>query len=118
MGETATSPVDPKAIVRTAEYRRLLVLAAVVGFFVSLAAWAFLTLVPWIQDRVYITIPDALGFSEAPSWWPLPVLAIAGLISAFAIVRLPGHGGRVPAEGFASGVIPPANLPGILLAGL
>ncbi len=42
--------------------------------------WAFLTLVPWIQDRVYITLPDALGFSEAPWWWPLPVLAIAGLI--------------------------------------
>jgi H+/Cl- antiporter ClcA len=118
MDEKAASRVDPKAIIRTAEYRRLLVLAAVVGFFVSLAAWAFLTLVPWIQDRVYITIPHALGFSEAPSWWPLPVLAIAGLISAFAIVRLPGHGGGVPAEGFAPGVTSPVDLPGIILAGL
>ncbi len=117
MGEKAPA-VDPKAIVRTTEYRRLLLLAAVVGFLVSLAAWAFLTLVPWIQDRVYITIPHALGFSEAPSWWPLPVLAIAGLISAFAIVRLPGHGGRVPAEGFGPGAVSPADLPGILLAGL
>jgi len=105
---------DPKAIVRTAEYRRLLLL----GFFVSLAAWAFLTLVPWIQDRVYISLPRALGFSEAPWWWPLPVLAIAGLISAFAIARLPGHGGRVPAEGFAPSLISAADLPGILLAGL
>ena len=118
MDERAPSPVDPKATLRTAGYRRLLVLAAVVGFLVSLAAWAFLTLVPWIQDRVYITIPHAFGFSEAPSWWPLPVLAIAGLISAFAIVRLPGRGGRVPAEGFAAGMVSPANLPGILLAGL
>jgi H+/Cl- antiporter ClcA len=118
MDERAPSPVDPKATVRTAGYRRLLVLAAVVGFLVSLAAWAFLTLVPWIQDRVYITIPHALGFSEAPWWWPLPVLATAGLISAFAIVRLPGHGGRVPAEGFAPGVTSPVDLPGILLAGL
>lgn len=109
---------DPKAIVRTAGYRRLLVLAAVVGFFVSLAAWAFLTLVPWTQDRVYVTIPHALGFSDAPWWWPLPVLAIAGLISAFAIVRFPGNGGPVPAEGFAGGVTSPADLPGILLAGL
>ncbi|WP_329482615.1 chloride channel protein [Kribbella sp. NBC_01484] len=118
MDEKATSPGDPKAIVRTAGYRRLLVLAAVVGFFVSLAAWAFLTLVPWTQDRVYVTIPHALGFSDAPWWWPLPVLAIAGLISAFAIVRLPGNGGPVPAEGFAGGVTSPADLPGILLAGL
>jgi H+/Cl- antiporter ClcA len=118
MDEKAPSPVDPKAIVRTAGYRRLVVLAAVVGFFVSLAAWAFLTLVPWIQDGVYITIPHAFGFSEAPWWWPLPVLAIAGLISAFAIVRLPGHGGRVPAEGFAPGVTSPVDLPGIMLAGL
>jgi H+/Cl- antiporter ClcA len=117
MGEPAAAP-DAKAIVRTAAYRRLLLLAAVAGFFISLAAWAFLTLVPWIQDGVYIHIPHALGFSEAPSWWPLPVLAVAGLISAFAIVRLPGHGGRVPAEGFSGGVIPPVNLPGILLAGL
>ena len=65
MDEKATSPGDPKAIVRTAGYRRLLVLAAVVGFFVSLAAWAFLTMVPWTQDRVYVTIPYALGFSDA-----------------------------------------------------
>jgi H+/Cl- antiporter ClcA len=118
MGETAPSAIDPKAIIRTAAYRRLLVLAALMGFFVSLAAWAFLTLVPWIQDRVYITLPHALGFSEAPWWWPLPVLAVAGLISAFAIARLPGHGGGVPAEGFAPGITAPIALPGVVLAGL
>jgi chloride channel protein, CIC family len=113
-----TSAVDPKAIIRTTAYRRLLLLACLTGFAISLAAWAFLTLVPWIQDRVYIDLPKALGFSEAPSWWPLPVLALAGLITAFAIARLPGRGGRVPAEGFAPSLVEPANLPGILLAGL
>jgi H+/Cl- antiporter ClcA len=110
--------LDPKAIVRTVEYRRLLLLSSAVGFGVSLAAWAFLTLVPWIQDETYVNIPQAIGFSEAPWWWPIPVLAIAGLITAVAIVRLPGQGGRVPAEGFAAGVTEPGNLPGILLAGL
>jgi H+/Cl- antiporter ClcA len=113
-----SSAVHPKAVIRTTAYRRLLLLACLTGFAISLAAWAFLTLVPWIQDRVYIDLPKALGFSEAPSWWPLPVLAIAGLITAFAIVRLPGRGGPVPAEGFAAGVVEPVNLPGILLAGL
>jgi chloride channel protein, CIC family len=118
MGEEAAPAMDPKAIIRTTQYRRLLVLAAVMGFGVSLAAWAFLTVVPWIQDGVYIHIPQSLGFTEAPWWWPLPVLAIAGLISAFAIVRLPGHGGRVPAEGFAPAMTSPIDLPGIMLAGL
>jgi H+/Cl- antiporter ClcA len=81
-----SSAVDPKAVIRTTAYRRLLLLACLTGFVISLAAWAFLTLVPWIQDRVYIDLPKALGFSEAPSWWPLPVLAIAGLITAVAAV--------------------------------
>jgi len=118
MDEKPPPAIDPKAIIRTAAYRRLLVLAAVLGFFASLVAWAFLTLVPWIQDGVYIDIPHALGFGEAPWWWPIPVLAIAGLISAFAIDRLPGRGGRVPAEGFAPGMTAPVDLPGIMLAGL
>jgi H+/Cl- antiporter ClcA len=118
MGGNGEGSRDPRAIVRTAAYRRLLVVAALVGFVVSLAAWAFLTLVPWIQDTVFINIPGALGFSPAPWWWPLPVLAIAGAITAFAITRLPGNGGSVPALGFGSGTTEPADLPGIVLAAL
>jgi H+/Cl- antiporter ClcA len=51
---------------------------------------------------------------------PLPWLALAGLLTAFAIVRLPGHGGHVPAEGLKVGGAPlgPVDLPGVLLAAL
>ena len=55
-----------------------------------------------------------------PIWWPLPWLALAGLLTALAIQRLPGHGGHVPADGLKSGgaPTPPIDLPGVLLAAL
>jgi H+/Cl- antiporter ClcA len=48
------------------------------------------------------------------------VLALAGLIVAFAIVALPGEGGHLPAEGLKVGGGPtlPITLPGVVLAGL
>ena len=118
MADQPVASMDPRAIIRTAAYRRLLVVAALVGFGVSLVAWAFLTLIPWIQDGVFVNLPRALGFEPAPWWWPLPVLVIAGAITAFAIIRLPGKGGNVPALGFGAGATEPASLPGILLASL
>jgi H+/Cl- antiporter ClcA len=102
-------------------YLVLLVIAAVVGVVVSLAAWCFLELVYQIQREVFHHLPSALGYSHgAPLWWSLPVLAIAGLIVAFAIVRLPGQGGHIPAEGLKVGGGPakPITVPGVVLAGL
>ena len=52
-----------------------------------------------------------------PWWWPLPILGLAGVPIAFAIVRLPGHGGHRPAGGLGTGSPTlPNQLPGILLA--
>jgi H+/Cl- antiporter ClcA len=111
--------VDPTATIRTREYSRLLLLAAAIGLIAALGAWSFLTVVPWIQRSVLDDLPVAIGFAEPPWWWPIPVLAIAGIITAFAIVRLPGAGGSVPAEGLGSGPpTRPIDLPGVLLAGL
>jgi H+/Cl- antiporter ClcA len=102
---------------RTAQYRRLLVLAAFIGIVVSLASWLFLELTHGLQQLTYVTLPNALGFSEAPWWWPLPVLCVAGLAIAFAVVRLPGHGGHDPSLGLASGPpITPAMVPSVVLA--
>jgi H+/Cl- antiporter ClcA len=85
---------------------------------VSVVGWAFLELVHYLQVWVYDDLPDALGFDGAPVWWPLPVLAVAGAITALAIVRLPGNGGHVPANGISAGATAPVDVPGVALAAL
>ena len=67
------------------QYRALLVLAAVVGVLVSLASWGFLELVHGIQHGVYKSLPSDLGYSTVPWWWPLPWLALAGVLTAFGV---------------------------------
>jgi H+/Cl- antiporter ClcA len=113
-------PSDPVALIRSRRYRVLLVLAALVGLVVSFASWLFLEAVHELEVEVYDKLPDHLGYEHVPLWWPLPWLAVAGLLTAFAIVRLPGHGGHVPADGLKTGGTPlgPIDLPGVLLAAL
>ena len=114
----AVAPADPGALIRSKNYRVLLVMAAVIGVLVSFASWCFLELVHWIQQEVYKTLPSGLGLHPVPWWWPLPVLAVAGVLAAVAIVRLPGRGGHIPYEGIKAGTAKPIDLPGILLAAL
>ena len=118
MSEAAAAPADPGATIRSKSYRVLLVLAALLGVLVSFVSWCFLELVHWIQQEVYIHLPSGLGLHPVPWWWPLPVLAVAGVLAAVAIIRLPGHGGHIPYEGIKAGTAQPAELPGILLAAL
>ena len=118
MSEAAASPADPGATLRSKSYRVLLVFAALIGVLVSFTSWCFLELVHWIQQEVYKSLPSALGLQPVPWWWPLPVLAVAGVLAAVAIVRLPGRGGHIPYEGIKAGMPKPADLPGILLAAL
>ena len=109
-----------EALVRSRGFQKLLVVAAAIGVLVSLLAWCFLELVHWTNEEAFVHLPHALGYSDgAPTWWPLPVLAIAGLVVAAAIVKLPGQGGHVPVHGLsAGGPTNPAELPGIVLAAL
>jgi chloride channel protein, CIC family len=111
-------PADPQALIRSRPYRVLLVLAALIGLVVSAASWAFLELVHALQIWIYEDLPDWLGFDSTPTWWSLPWLALAGLVTAIAIERLPGHGGHVPADGLRTDGPPtrPVELPGVLLA--
>jgi H+/Cl- antiporter ClcA len=107
--------------IRSRPYLGLLALVAVVGILVSLAAWCFLELTHQLQQEVFTHLPHAVGYATGPPvWWPLPVLAIAGLVTALAIQRLPGDGGHVPAEGLVTGGPPPRgiDLPGIMLAAI
>ena len=116
-----SAPVDPAALLVSRGFLVLLVIAAVVGVLVSLAAWCFVELIYQIQREVFTHLPSALGYHNGPpKWWYLPVLAIAGVVAAFAIARLPGDGGHIPAEGLKVGGGPPqpAIVPGVVLAGL
>ena len=97
---------------RSRRFLVLLVLAGIVGVVASFAAWCFLEVINEVEDGVYSDLPDALGFDSRPVWWPLPVLAIAGLIVAFAIARLPGRGGHIPAKGLNPRRPRRSNFPG------
>ena len=114
-----TTPADPMAMLRSRAYLRLLVLAAIIGVPVSAVAYGFLALVNYLQQEIFIHLPHGLGFSTEPVWWPLPVLAVGGVLAALAIRYLPGRGGPSPADGFKlHGPPTPAQLPGIILAAL
>ena len=121
----APAPAEPTAAqaaetMRSRPYVGLLVVAAVIGVIVSLAAWCYLESVYQLQQELFKHLPHALGYDQGPPlWWSLPVLAVGALIVALAITRLPGDGGHVPAKGLAAGGLTnPIDLPGVILAGL
>src|SRR5881394_2366148 len=112
-------PSDPRALLRSRAYLRLLVIAAALGVPVSAAAYGFLALVSYLQSEIFTHLPHGLGFQDEPAWWPLPVLAVGGVLTGLAIRYLPGTGGARPAEGFKMHRAPtPAEMPGVILAAL
>jgi H+/Cl- antiporter ClcA len=116
VADAAVSPPDPAALLRSKQFLALLVVASLVGVVVSIVAWAFLELVFYIQQWVFTDIPKDVGFDSTPLLWYPPVLAIAGLVAAFAIVRLPGRGGHIPADGLSTEPTEPIAVPGVVLA--
>src|SRR4051794_18479279 len=112
MADKAASP-DPMSIIRSRRFLVLLVIAAAVGLVVSFAAWGFLELVHQIQTGVFTGLPKDLGYDNgAPMWWYLLTLGIAGVLTAFAIVSLPGTGGHLPPQGLQAARLPqPIQLP-------
>jgi H+/Cl- antiporter ClcA len=113
-----TAPAAPDGPPKGKAFIALLLIAAVAGLVVSLAAWLFLEATHQTQVGVFDKLPEQLGYDSAPLWWPLPVCAIAGVITAGAIMRLPGFGGHIPAMGLAASPARPIDLPGVLLAAL
>jgi H+/Cl- antiporter ClcA len=116
---TPAAPTDPAALLRSRGYVGLLVLAAIVGVPVSAGAYGYLKLVGLLQGWLFDSIPDWMGFHGPPVWWPLPLLALAGLLVSSTIKYLPGTAGHSPADGFQTGGTPePIDLPGVLVASL
>ena len=101
------------ALLRTRSYVQLLVLAGLIGIPVSAVAYGYLKLVGLLQNWLFTALPKELGFAGTPVWWPLPLLALAGVLVGATITYLPGIGGHKPAEGFKAGGAPtPIELPG------
>jgi H+/Cl- antiporter ClcA len=102
---------------RSRHYLGVLVLAAVLGVPISAAAYWFLWAINQGRRLVFETLPAALELTSVPAWWPLPILAVGGLLTGAAISYVPGRGGHSPLEGFRVGAPPrAAELPGVLLA--
>jgi len=113
-----TPPPDPIELLRSRRYVAILVLGAVVGVPVAAVAYFFLKIVGELQQYVFATLPGDLGFDTEPAWWPIPMVAIGGLLVALAITRLPGTGGHEPSGGFKTGETQPVALAGIVAAAL
>jgi H+/Cl- antiporter ClcA len=112
-----TGMPDPAALLRDRRYLGFLAIGAVIGAPVATVAYFFLKLVGESQQYVFQTLPSDLGFDQPPSWWPIPLLGLSGILVALAIEHLPGTGGRSPADGFKSeGPVAPIDLPGIIVA--
>ena len=115
LGEHA--PPEPGDILRSKAYVGLLVLGALVGVPIAFVAYFFLAGVAEVQDYVFTTLPDDLGFDGAPPWWSILPLALSGLLVGSVIRYLPGDAGHKPAEGFKTGgPVTPVELPGVILA--
>ena len=111
------APAGPLELLRSPSYVALLVLGAIVGVVVCAVAYFFLKGVDEAQQYLFTTLPKDLGFDDVPAWWPLPLLALGGLLVGLTIRYLPGTGGHAPAEGFkAAGAVPPIELPGVIIA--
>lgn len=108
---------DPAAILQSRAYIGILLLGAVIGVPIAAVAYFFLAGVAEVQQYVFTTLPDDLGFETVPAWWSIPPLVLSGLLVAATIRYLPGEAGHKPAEGFKTGgPVPPIELPGIFLA--
>jgi H+/Cl- antiporter ClcA len=108
---------DPAALLRSRQYRRLLILAAALGLPISALAYGYLALLHFMEEWVYRDLPHAFGLDGAPDWWAIPMLTLAGLLVGLAIRFLPGHAGHIPARGFSiRGGATTRELPGILIA--
>lgn len=117
-GQQGSGPDAVRAVLLKKGYLGLLLISALVGIPVSLAAFGFVSLEHELQHWVWESLPDALGLDRAPWWWPLPALLLAGLLVVPVITWLPGRGGHIPVDGLGGPPILPKAVPGVVLAAL
>ena len=82
-------PTDPAALLRSRAYIMLLVMGALVGIPVALFSYYFLKSISRTQQYVFDTLPSDLGLGSNPTWWPVPVLMVSGLLVALVLDTCP-----------------------------
>ncbi len=111
--------LDPTVVIRSRPYLSALVLAAILGIPISAVAYGFLALIDKIQTYLFADLPQDLFTGAPPAWWPIPFVALSGLLVGLTIRYLPGNGGHSPAFGFKTGGLPvDRELPAIVIASL
>jgi chloride channel protein, CIC family len=111
------APPDPAAILKSKGFLALLALGAIIGVPVATVSYFFLEAVARVQTEIFTDLPVTVGYHTEPLWWPLPWLALSGVLVALAIRYLPGTGGHEPSEGLKSaGPVRPIDLFGIFAA--
>lgn len=78
---------------------RLLLAAAGIGVVAAIGGAMLMWGVELAQEALFEHLPNALGFAQAPWWWPLPMLVLGATIVVIAQRSRPGTGAS-PLTGF------------------
>ena len=78
-GAPGPPALDLATTIRSKAYLSALVLAALLGIPISVAAYGFLALVSKLQKMIFEDLPGDLFTGATPAWWPVPWLVLCGL---------------------------------------
>ncbi|MFE6408407.1 ion channel protein [Streptomyces sp. NPDC057837] len=91
--------------------------AAAVGVLCALVLVGVSAAAEELQKVLWGPLPDALGIGRYSALWMVVMLTATGVAVGLVVWRTPGHAGPDPATvGLDAPVLPPAVLPGLLLA--
>ncbi|MER6958928.1 ion channel protein [Streptomyces sp. NPDC000618] len=95
----------------------LILPALVVGVLASLLFVLVSESAELLQHVLWENLPDALGVGRYSVLWMLVMLTSTGVLVGLVVWKVPGHAGPDPATlGLDARVLPPAVLPGLLVA--
>ncbi|MFD3874071.1 ion channel protein [Streptomyces sp. NPDC058623] len=118
--DPVTAPAPAAALPPASPVRALLPLvlpALVVGVGSSLLLTGVSELADLLKNVLWETLPDAIGVGRWSVAWTLTVLTVTGLAVGLVVWKVHGHAGPDPATtGLVDPPLPPAVIPGLLLA--
>jgi H+/Cl- antiporter ClcA len=114
--DTAQQPPRPPATPARALLPSILP-ALAIGVLASLLLLLVEGAADKLQDVLWQDLPDALGVGRYSVLWMMVMLTMTGVLVGLVVWKAPGHAGPDPATmGLDAQVLPPAVLPGLLVA--